>query len=1017
MSNRARIDSLVVRYEELRERGTPLSAEELCADCPQLLAELKQQLRVLESMNALLGNADSEAASSDLLLPDATPAAPAPTLPSEAVASATRYRVLRLHATGGLGEVLVAHDEELHRDVALKRLQAPHTRNAESRSRFVREAEITSRLEHPSIVPVHAVGQDAEGRPFYTMRFIQGETLRQASQRFHAGQPGCAAGVRRLALRQLLSRFVTVCNTIAYAHSQGIVHRDIKPDNIILGPFGETLLIDWGLAKEVSKPGSTRQRGPEPIVPGAGGPTPTRDGAVIGTPAYMSPEQAAGRADELGPASDVYSLGATLYMLLTGAAPFQGRHVPEILDKVKRAEFLPPRQRTRDLPRALEAICVKAMSGQPQQRYGTALALAADVEHWLADEPVSAWREPWMTRLRRWSSRHRTVMAVGAAAAVVALVSLAAATLLLNAANQRERDARSLAEQNAQVAQDQRQTAEQNLQLARQAVDQYCRSVAQDPRLREHDLEDLRTGLLRTAAKFCDEFVRRQSDDPEVLAEQGRAYLLLGFITDETGAKPEAIAHYQKANAIFADLARDHPTVADYQRNLAQGHDHLGKLFGDTGQPAAALEEYTAALHLREELLQTHTAEADYQNDLAVSHSLLGLWHKSDRQWDRAREELDQSIKIRKELLDRQPGVLAYQAGLADAHNNLAIVYRGLGQPKRVEEELLQVLATWEERARAQPPDSDVRSRLATSHFNLGVLYADQHRTDEAETSYKKALELRDELVRMHPTVTDYQSKLAHSHFSLGALYKESKRPVEADTAYARALALNQKLTESHPTVTAYAVDLGKTCCHLGYLKLSKSQEALDWFDKAAHTHEAVLQRQPGQADARESLGHVHAGRALALYGLQRYAESVPAWDQAVALAIGPKREEWQLQRASTLNRAGDHARAAADARELAGKSSLPTDSLYTLACIQAQAADVVLQDEQIATAERQKLAGEYGAQAVQLLRRMQTAGHLEGPKRLAKLRDAPVLAPLRSREDFQALLKELGEKEKPDKK
>src|SRR5262249_40655902 len=152
-----------------------------------------------------------------------------------------------------------------------------------------------------------------------------------------------------------------------YAHSQGIVHRDIKPDNIILGPFGETLVIDWGLAKEIIGSGSTRAEGPEPAVAedGAGdtrprGQTPTKAGAVIGTPAYMSPEQAAGHADELGPASDIYSLGTTLYVLLTGAVPFQGRNVPEILDKVKRADILPPRQGNKDIPPALEAICLKA---------------------------------------------------------------------------------------------------------------------------------------------------------------------------------------------------------------------------------------------------------------------------------------------------------------------------------------------------------------------------------------------------------------------------------------------------------------------------------------------------------------------------------------------------------------------------------------------------------------------------------------------------------------------------------
>src|SRR5260370_759097 len=250
MTEQNRSDALLLRYEELRAQGTPASPEELCQDCPELTADLKQRIRNLESMDALLGGAESEEASAGATPPDPGPAGPAVSRPAEALSTGSRYQVLRLHARGGLGEVHVARDEELHREVALKRLQALHSRNPQSRSRFLREAEITSRLEHPSIVPVHSIGQDADGRPFYAMRLIQGQTLQEAIQQFHApkiGQPPFSD----LALRQLLSRFVAVCNTIAYAHSKGIVHRDIKPSNIMLGPYGETLVVDLGLAKTV----------------------------------------------------------------------------------------------------------------------------------------------------------------------------------------------------------------------------------------------------------------------------------------------------------------------------------------------------------------------------------------------------------------------------------------------------------------------------------------------------------------------------------------------------------------------------------------------------------------------------------------------------------------------------------------------------------------------------------------------------------------------------------------------
>jgi serine/threonine-protein kinase len=1026
MSDHTRIDSLVMRYEALRDGGTPVMAEELCRDCPELLEELKRQIRVLESMNALLGGAEGGLASGDTPPADAAAGGSAHPVPAEALAAATRYRVLRAHAAGGLGEVLVAHDEELHRDVALKRLQAPHVHSPQSRSRFLREAKITSRLEHPNVVPVHAVGQDAEGRLFYAMRFVQGETLRQASQHFHAAdRQGREPGERRLALRQLLSRFVAVCNTVAYAHSLGIVHRDIKPDNIILGAFGETMLVDWGLAKEMRAPESPSPGTPEPTasedenVPTLSDTHPaTRQGAILGTPGYMSPEQATGGGAELGPASDVYSLGATLYLLLTGEAPFPGRHVGEVLDKVKRGDFAPPRRRKKDIPRALEAICCKAMARQPGQRYASALALAADMEHWLAAEPVSAWREPWTTRAYRWAARHRTLVTAAAVAVLVALVGLTAAALLLNAANRREREARSVAQQQRDEAHRQQVEAAQNFQLARQAVDRYCTLVAQDPRLREYDLEDLRKGLLRTAAQFCDEFVRRRSDDPEVLADQGRAYLLLGFITEETGDKPEAITHYQKARSVFAELARENPAVVDYQRHLAKSLDHLGTLCRATGQPTAAREAYGESLAIRRELARAHPDEAEYHDELAQIHHLLGIWHLRERQWERAKEELDKSLDIRKELLRKHPGVVAYQTGKADAHNNLAIVYNALGQPARVEEELLQTRATWEGLTRHYPTLGDYRAHLAVSHYNLGFLYAGLRRPAEAEMSYKKALELREELVHTHPTVSDYQSKLARTHHALGVLYHETNRPAEAEAAYGKGRDLNKKLTEAHPTVTDYAVDLGKSYNRLGYLfRTTNPQAALELFDQSARAHEPVLRRQPDHAEAKECLGYVHAGRALALYQLRYYPESLKQWDQALDLALGPNRDTWQLRRAITLAHAGEHAKATAEVAVLAARPSLPAGDLYALARIQARSAAFVREDDQLSEQERQKLAEEYAAQAVKLLRRLQVAGYFNAPSRLAQLRQDPELTPLRSRADFQGLMKELEEKERAEKK
>jgi WD40 repeat protein/tRNA A-37 threonylcarbamoyl transferase component Bud32 len=405
----------------------------------------------------------------------------------EGVDESMRYQVLRPYAKGGLGEVHVALDRELHREVALKQIRQPYAGDPANCMRFMQEAEITGGLEHPGIVPVYGLGVHADGRPYYAMRLVQGETLRHAIAKLRAGEGG-------LTLRMLLTRFVAVCNAVAYAHSRGVLHRDVKPSNVMLGKYGETLVLDWGLAKAVGHElAQSASAGFDEVtlLPRSGDSSlETKMGSAVGTPAFMSPEQAAGRLEKLGPHSDVYGLGATLYTILAGRAPVEGCDSATTLKRVQQGDFLWPCQVDKSAPPALDAVCRKAMASKPEDRYRSALALAADIEAWLAGEPVSAYREPWSLRARRWIGRHRTMVTAAAAMGLVAVLALCIGVVLLTAANERERDFRTIAEEKEKEAREQGHEVRRQRDLSRANLYNANMNLAQ------HYWQDAQLGLV-----------------------------------------------------------------------------------------------------------------------------------------------------------------------------------------------------------------------------------------------------------------------------------------------------------------------------------------------------------------------------------------------------------------------------------------------------------------------------------------------------------------------------------------
>lgn len=315
----------------------------------------------------------------------------------------SRYTLGEPLGAGGVGEVRAAHDAVLRREVAIKRLirDLPGTRD-----RFVAEAQVTAQLDHPNIVPVHDLGVDADGRLYLAMKRVRGRSLAELLE-----SPDAPV------LEGRLDIFRKVCDAVAFAHARGVLHRDLKPDNIMVGAFGEVLVMDWGLARAVGA-----RDAPVQVDRFEGDALRTRDGQVAGTPAFMAPEQAEGRLDALDARTDVYGLGAVLYTLLTGRAPFSGEPLV-VLEAVKRGRFSPPGRVAR-VPRELDAVVRKAMALRPDDRYASVDALREDIEAWLQRRPLRHVRSTWTERLGKWVSRHRSAVGAASLVGAGALVAL-----------------------------------------------------------------------------------------------------------------------------------------------------------------------------------------------------------------------------------------------------------------------------------------------------------------------------------------------------------------------------------------------------------------------------------------------------------------------------------------------------------------------------------------------------------------------------------------------------------------
>jgi len=353
----------LAEWEEHRCAGRMLTPEELCPDDSVLRAKLAARIARRQKLQAVFDTptlAEGEA----------------PALAS-ALPKVTGYEILEVIGHGGMGVVYKARQLGLNRLVALKMILAGVNASPQDLARFRSEAEAVAQLQHPSILQIYEIGEQ-NGCPFLALEYVGGGSLAEHLNGTPVGP------------RQAAELVLALARAVHHAHEKGIVHRDLKPANVLLQPDGAPKIADFGLAKRVAEANTAH----------------TQTGTILGSPSYMSPEQAAGHTDQIGPPTDVYALGVILYELLTGRPPFKGATILETIDQVREHDPVPPRFLQPKSPRDLETICLKCLEKSPRRRYATAADLAADLRGFLHDEPISAQSLTVLDQVARTISHH-----------------------------------------------------------------------------------------------------------------------------------------------------------------------------------------------------------------------------------------------------------------------------------------------------------------------------------------------------------------------------------------------------------------------------------------------------------------------------------------------------------------------------------------------------------------------------------------------------------------------------------
>lgn len=782
-----------------------------------------------------------------------------------------RFELKEPLQAGGMGQVWVAIDTQFGRRVALKEPSAEYRDDPVSRALFLREAEITAKLDHPGIVPIYNLDHHPDGRPYYTMRLISGGnagTLYDLISAHHK-KTGATPWEFEHSMGQLLQQLIKVSNTVAYAHSQGVVHRDIKPSNILTGQFGETLVVDWGLAVQLN----VQEGELSAIDKGSEAAAPT---LLLGTVGYSAPEQLSptSTVSDIKPACDIYSLGAVLYHILAGRPAIsrdEYKTLPDLVGAVREGKYSPPHVFRRSVPRGLEAICQKAMSINPEDRYETAEAFAKDLQYFLADLPISAIPDSVLTWSARWLRHHRTVFQALIVSLFAALGALGVIGFVQSMHNQELQYNQQYLTEEIELkewalieANKQRNRAVVRENLAVDALAAFPETLLQEHALKYAETSEakkLREQLLSKSIEFYKRTLYDINTETD-LADANRDKLIgmtqaIGSLYRELGDFTMSISCYRDAASLMRPAMPPLPPwtgkkewwVTDKQAGnavrfvantnallttfrAAQRHEEAIKEFEDVAAWIPLLETITVAP------TKARLTLSDLYQQHATTQSRVGEIAGARESFQKALEYAKQAQEF---VANAKPNELQITPNDVLKHlQRVQLDYATFISSQGDRDEGMEIFSSLIqslERRLAQEEISDVDDL-----FTLSLAYQNQGNNlsgpnwlkDFLEINHK-SLSLRRDLVRRFPSNRVFSNLLRYSLTVTADAEARSGRFEEALHLAEEAAALGEKLRLENPEDRTAIWELGSILHQKGMIlaQLNRSSEARDTFLKA----------------------------------------------------------------------------------------------------------------------------------------------------------------------------------------